>query len=56
MIDEVKDSVANVTTIGAVSAVMIDWSTVLTMTLLITGIILNVVRVIEIKRKSKKDS
>lgn len=54
MITEVKDSVANIATIGAAGAVMIDWSDVLTMTLIITGIILNVVRIYEIRKRSDK--
>lgn len=54
MITEVKDSIANITTIGAAGAVMIDWSDILTMTLIITGIILNVVRIYEIRKRSDK--
>lgn len=53
--EDIKDSIANGTTIAATGAVIIDWSMVLTMGLLITGIILNVVRIIEIRRKSKND-
>tara|TARA_R100001198_G_scaffold43022_1_gene23827 strand:+ start:736 stop:903 length:168 start_codon:yes stop_codon:yes gene_type:complete len=53
--DEIKDSVANATTIAGAGAVMIDWNMVMTMCLLATGIILNVARIIEIRRKSKKD-
>ncbi len=52
--EDIKDSIANGTTIAATGAVIIDWSMVLTMGLLITGIILNVVRIIEIRRRSKK--
>ena len=52
---EVKDSIANVTTIAGAGAMMIDWNSVLTMALIITGIILNVVRIMEHKKKSKKD-
>ena len=50
-----KDSIANGTTIAAAGAALIDWNALLTMGLLITGIALNVVRVIEIRRESKKD-
>ncbi len=52
--EEIKDSVANVTTIGAVGAVMVDWSTILTMTLLVTGIVVNIARIIEIRRRKEK--
>ncbi len=53
--EEVKDSIANGTTVAAAGAVMIDWTSMLTMALIVTGIILNVVRIVEIRRKSKKD-
>lgn len=52
---EVKDSIANVTTIAGAGAMMIDWNSVLTMALIITGIILNVIRIMEHKKKAKKD-
>lgn len=51
--EEVKDSIANGTTVAAAGAAMIDWTSMLTMALIITGIILNVVRIIEIRRKNK---
>lgn len=53
--EEIKDSIANGTTVAAAGAAMIDWSSLLTMALIITGIILNVVRIVEIRKKSKKD-
>ena len=53
--EEVKDSIANVTTIAGAGAVVIDWSMVLTMTLLVTGILLNVVRIYEIRKRQKND-
>ena len=53
--EEIKDSIANGTTVAAAGAAMIDWSSMLTMALIATGIVLNVVRIIEIHRKSKKD-
>ena len=52
--EDIKDSVANVTTIAGAGAVMIDWSAIMTMALLVTGVILNVVRIVEIRRRSKK--
>ena len=54
MIHDMKDSIANGTTIAAAGAALIDWNALLTMGLLITGIALNVARVIEIKREGKK--
>ncbi len=51
--EEVKDSIANGTTVAAAGAAMIDWTSMLTMALIVTGIILNVVRIIEIRRKNK---
>ena len=51
---EVKDSIANVTTIAGAGAMMVDWNSILTMALLATGIILNIVRIVEHKNKSKK--
>ena len=53
--EEVKDSIANVTTIAGAGAVMIDWNMVLTMALLITGIVLNVARIYEIRKRQKND-
>ena len=53
--DEIKDSIANGTTVAAAGAAMIDWSSILTMALIITGIVLNVARIIEIRRKKKED-
>jgi len=53
--NEAKDSIANITTIAAAGSAMVDWSSILTMVLLVTGIILNVVRIIEIRKKSKQD-
>lgn len=54
MIHDMKDSIANGTTIAAAGAALIDWNALLTMGLLITGIALNVARVIEIRREGKK--
>jgi len=54
---EVKDSVANITTIAGPSGMILGWNEVLTLVLIVTGIILNVVRIYEIKkhRADKKD-
>jgi len=53
--EEIKDSIANGTTVAAAGAAMIDWSSALTMILIISGIALNVARIIEIRRKKKED-
>ena len=52
---DIKDSIANGTTIAAAGAALIDWNALLTMGLLITGMALNIARIIEIRRESKKD-
>mgnify|MGYP003109143224 CR=1 FL=1 len=53
--EELKDSVANVTTITGTGMVMFDWNTTLTLCLLISGIILNVQRIYHNRRKNKED-
>jgi chromate transport protein ChrA len=55
MISETKDSIANVATIVATGSAMVDWTSTLTMILVITGIVFNVVRIIEIRTKRKED-
>ena len=47
-----KDSIANVVSFGGMTAVMLDFQTVLTICLLVTGIVLNLVRI----RSSRKRS
>lgn len=51
---DIKDSIANGTTIAAAGAAIIDWNALLTMGLLITGMALNIARIIEIRREGKK--
>ena len=51
MIQETKDSIANLTTIGAAGAAMVDFNSILTMVLIITGIVLNIMRIRDRKRK-----
>ena len=53
MIQETKDTVANVVTVAGTGSMVMGWNEGLTMLLLITGIVFNVVRIIEIKRKKK---
>lgn len=53
MIQETKDTVANVVTVAGTGSMVMGWNEGLTMILLITGIVFNVVRIVEIKRKKK---
>lgn len=53
MIHDTKDTVANVTTIlGAGSAAM-NLNEALTLLLIVTGIVLNLARIVQIKKASK---
>ena len=54
MIAETKDSIANLTTITAAGSAMVEWNSILTMGLIITGIVLNVMR-IRAHNKKKQD-
>lgn len=51
---DVKDSVANGVTITATGAAIVQWDAVLTMVLIATGIVLNIVRIVETRRAGKK--
>ena len=51
MVNEAKDTAANVMTIVGTSGVVMGWNEILTGILLLTGIIFNIVRIYEIKRK-----
>jgi len=53
MIAESKDTVANAITIMGTGSVVMGWNEGLTLALLITGIVFNVVRIYEIKKKKK---
>ena len=55
MISETKDSIANVATITAAGSAMLDWNSILTMGLILTGIVLNVMRIVEIRKRKKED-
>ena len=55
MITETKDSVANLTTIAGTGAMVIGWNEIMTTLLVGTGIVLNVIRIVEIRRKKKED-
>ncbi len=53
MIAETKDSIANLTTITAAGSAMVDFNSILTMALIITGIVLNIIRIRA--HRNKKD-
>jgi chromate transport protein ChrA len=54
MILTTKDTIANVATIAGAGSALAGWDTVLTIILIVTGIVFNVVRIYEIKRNRKK--
>lgn len=51
MVQETKDSIANITTIAGAGSAMVGWNEILTLVLITTGIVLNVVRIIDTKKK-----
>ena len=51
MIEETKDTVANIVTVGGTASVVMGVSEWLTLVLLVTGITFNVVRIIDIKKR-----
>ena len=51
MVNETKDTVANLTTIVGTGAAVMGLNEVMTLLMIVTGITLNVVRIIEIKRR-----
>ena len=53
MIEETKDTVANIVTVGGTASVVMGVSEWLTLVLLVTGITFNIVRIIEIKKRKK---
>lgn len=55
MVNTTKDTVANLTTIAGPSGMVLGWNESLTLVLILTGIVLNVVRIYEIKKNKKGD-
>ena len=53
MIEETKDTVANIVTVGGTASVVMGVSEWLTLVLLVTGITFNIVRIIDIKKRKK---
>jgi hypothetical protein len=54
MLDNTKDSIANITTMAGAGAGLLDYNAFLTLGLIVTGIILNLYRIREIRRSKKK--
>lgn len=55
MLAETKDSIAGFTTVAGAGTMIMDFSSILSMALLITGVVLNIIRIYEIKKgKGKK--
>ena len=54
--EHTKDTIANIATIAGPSGMVLGWNETLTLVLIITGIILNVVRIIEIKKNKNGKS
>lgn len=55
MINETKDAIANTTTLAGSGAALMNLNEILTLGLIITGIIFNVVRIYEVRRKKKAE-
>tara|TARA_R110000787_G_scaffold238345_1_gene344617 strand:- start:187 stop:363 length:177 start_codon:yes stop_codon:yes gene_type:complete len=53
--EDLKNNIANVTTLMGTGSVVMGVSEVLTIFLLITGIAFNVIRIYEIKRRKKEE-
>ena len=52
---DVKDTIANTTTMGGIFAVLMNMQAEITMLLLLTGLFLNVTRLVDWFRGKKKD-
>jgi hypothetical protein len=53
MINSTKDSIANLTTIAGTGAMVVGWNEILTFVLIMTGIVLNIIRIMEIRKKNQ---
>ena len=53
--NEVKDSIANATTIAGAGSLIMDWNDILTAALIVSGIVLNVQRIMANNKKKKED-
>ncbi len=53
MVGEIKDTAANGLTIMGTGSIVLGWEPALTIVLLVTGIIFNIVRIVEIRKRKK---
>ena len=53
--EDLKNNIANITTLAGTGSVVIGVSEVLTIFLLITGIAFNIIRIYEIRRKKEQE-
>ena len=53
--NETKDTVANAITVMGTGSVVMGWHESLTIVLLVTGIVFNIVRIYEIKKRKSKE-
>ena len=51
--NEVKDSIANVTTIAGAGSLIMNWNEILTAVLIVSGIVLNIQRIMANKKKKE---
>lgn len=51
--EQTKDTIANLTTIAGPSSMALGWNESLTLVLIVTGIVLNLVRIYEVKKGKK---
>lgn len=56
MFNDMKDSISTVTTVAGAGGFVMGWNEGLTLVLIVTGILLNIVRIIEIKKRDKNQS
>ena len=55
MIHDVKDNIANATTLAGSGAALMGWNEALTLILIVTGIFLNVVRIMAVRKKANQE-
>ena len=53
--NDVKDNLANATTIAGSGAALMGWNEGLTLLLIVTGIILNIVRIMSVRNRDKQE-
>ena len=53
MIQETKDSIANLTTVAGTGSAILGLNEILTILLIVTGIVLNIARLMEIRKRNQ---